>query len=175
MAGIDNHVVRFHGVLDFIDDCLSCCLDSEHLSDFDDMIRRGLFADHTWRLLAKKNYDQYKWKTFSCHALLQSITFHQQFLVTFFSFGIIFILNVDDSSLNCGNTLSDKGYCDKPRANGHEIYLDHNCLQTSFQLSESIIFIFAVYINSESVFTRNDCDGLMTEIHKELKWKKEVR
>jgi hypothetical protein len=47
------------------------------------------------------------------------------------------------------------------RAIDHEIYLDHNCLQTSFQLSESIVFIFAVYINSESVFTRNDCDGLI--------------
>jgi len=70
--------------------------------------------------------------TFGCHALLQAIAFHQQFFVTFLAFGVIFILDVNDSPLNCGNTLSNKGYYDKLRASGHEIYLNHNCLQTSF-------------------------------------------
>jgi hypothetical protein len=54
-------------------------------------------------------------KTFGYHALLQPITFYQQFLVTFLAFGIIFILDVDDSPLNRGNTLLDDGYYGKAR------------------------------------------------------------
>lgn len=48
MPWVDDHVVRFHGVLDLVDDCSPRRFDAEDFGYFSDMIRRCLLADNTW-------------------------------------------------------------------------------------------------------------------------------
>lgn len=44
MARIDDHVVRLHGILDFVDNCLSCSLDPKNLGDLNDMVGGCMLA-----------------------------------------------------------------------------------------------------------------------------------
>ena len=44
---VDVHVVGFHSVLNFVDDGLAGCLDTEDLGDFDDMVGGREFANDT--------------------------------------------------------------------------------------------------------------------------------
>lgn len=49
MPRVDDHVVRFHGILDLVDDGSSCGFDTKHLGDLDDMIGRRMFPNDTCR------------------------------------------------------------------------------------------------------------------------------
>lgn len=39
MSRVNDHVVTFHGILNLIDDGTPGCLDTEHLSNLNDVIR----------------------------------------------------------------------------------------------------------------------------------------
>ena len=45
MSRIDVHIVRFHSVLDLVNDRLTGGLDTQHLSDLDDMVGRCVLSD----------------------------------------------------------------------------------------------------------------------------------
>ncbi len=47
MSWIDYHIMRLHGVLDFINDGPPCCFDAKYLCSLNNMIRRGLFTHNT--------------------------------------------------------------------------------------------------------------------------------
>jgi hypothetical protein len=48
MPWVYDHVMRLHGVLNFVYDCSPGRFDAEHLSNLDDMVGGSLFSNHTW-------------------------------------------------------------------------------------------------------------------------------
>lgn len=87
-----------HGIVDLVDNCLPCGLNSEHLGDLDDMVGRGLFSDDACEVSIKEVPRRQRCLTLGSHDLLQAVSFHKQFLVSLFASVVVFFLDIDDSS-----------------------------------------------------------------------------
>ena len=48
MPRVDYHVMGFHCILDFVDDCASGGLYAQHLGNLYNMIRGSVFSNHSY-------------------------------------------------------------------------------------------------------------------------------
>jgi hypothetical protein len=94
MAGVDNHVVTFHGGLNLVNDRGTSGLNPENLRHFNNMVGGGVLANDA----------------LSDHALLETISFNEKLFVTLIPSNIISIFDIDDGSLNTRHSLFNKNF-----------------------------------------------------------------
>jgi hypothetical protein len=99
VARIDAHAMRGHGVLDFIDDCLSSRFYTQDLGHFHDVIRGRMFAHNAWGVrrwvVSGVNLTCPSRPTFRYHYLLQAIAFNKKLLRSLLASVISFVLDID--------------------------------------------------------------------------------
>ena len=106
MSWIDAHSVRFHCVLDLVDNRLACSLDPKDLGNFDYVIGGSVFSDNSCGNSDMGVLERGSGHAFRYHNLLQAVALHQQFLIPFLSAEIVLFLDIDNRSVDTRDSLT---------------------------------------------------------------------